>query len=84
VSTLTFSMKLLHLGQLLKVRMLCAPVSVSARVIKGFLVVLTSLSLLAVITARLSNTISLLDLDYIMPFIGRSELAHCRMLVNLP
>ena len=61
---------------------------------------LTSLSLLVVITARLSNTInlscSLLDLDYIMPFIGisensceidgldeYSELALCRMLVNL-
>ena len=61
---------------------------------------LTSLSLLAVTTARLSNTInlsySLLDLDYIMPFNGipengheidgldeRSELALCRMLVNL-
>jgi len=62
--------------------------------------VLTSLSLLTVTTARLSNTInlsySLLDLDYIMPFIEIpensheidsldecSELALCRMLVNL-
>jgi len=62
--------------------------------------VLTLLSLLAVTTARLLNTInlsySLLDLDYIMPFIGIpensceinsldecSELTLCRMLVNL-
>ena len=61
---------------------------------------LTSLSLLAVTTARLSNTINLscnlLDLDYIMPFVGipengreidgldeRSEFALRRMLVNL-
>ena len=37
VSTLTFSMKLPHLGQLLKARILCALVSVRARVVKGFL-----------------------------------------------